>query len=87
MTFIYPQFNWGFTHAFSADNYCLSHTEGCEKRLIFCLLAARAPLVRRRGGVCRQYGLAYAHYNEKPCPVTIDTTLHYEGVYMSYIAL
>ena len=20
MTFIYPQFNWGFTHAFSADN-------------------------------------------------------------------
>ena len=20
ITFIYPQFNWGFTHAFSADN-------------------------------------------------------------------
>nr|DAS99182.1 MAG TPA: hypothetical protein [Caudoviricetes sp.] len=56
------------------------------RRLIFCLLAARAPLVRWRG-VCRQYGLAYA-YNEKPCPVTIDKTLRYEGVHiMSYIAL
>ena len=33
------------------------------------------------GGVCRLDGLAYAH-NEKPCPVTIDKTLRYEGVHI-----
>jgi len=25
MTFIYPQFNWGFTHAFSADKKTVCH--------------------------------------------------------------
>ena len=32
MTFIYPQFNWGFTHAFSVDNeksISLSISEKC----------------------------------------------------------
>lgn len=57
--------------------YRRSHTEGCAEGFFF-LPVAETPLIQRRR-VRRLDGLAYSH-NEKPCPVTIDKTIRYEGV-------
>lgn len=55
-----------------------SDTEGCAEGFIFCPQTAVLPTETASRSVHPIY-FAYAH-NEKPCPVTIDRILRYEGV-------
>lgn len=55
-----------------------SDTEGCAEGLFFCAQIAVLPEIKSPRGV-HPINFAYAH-NEKPCPVTIDRILRYEGV-------
>lgn len=57
--------------------YLPSDTEGCAEGFI-CPQTALLPAETASRGV-HTINFAYAH-NEKPCPVTIDKILRYEGV-------
>ena len=54
------------------------NTEGCAEGFIFCPQTAVLPAETASKGV-HPVNFAYAH-NEKPCSVTIDKRLRYEGV-------
>lgn len=58
--------------------YLPSDTEGCAEGFIFCPQTAVLPAETASKGV-HPVNFAYAH-NEKPCSVTIDKRLRYEGV-------
>ena len=58
--------------------YLPSDTERCAEGFIFCPQTAVLPAETASKGV-HPVNFAYAH-NEKPCLVTIDKRLRYEGV-------
>lgn len=60
------------------NHYLPSDTEGCAEGFAFCPQIAVLPEIKSPRGV-HPINFAYAH-NEKPCPVTIDRILRYEGV-------